>query len=243
MERGHSGGDALRISAVLSAFPAVEEYSYDGTEHRWCRVVFKLPVFREHLDVSSLVTALSRRSVVREVPGIVRGLLTEEAVEGVEAVVDAAGGAGGPRRLVLHTEGVNLGVIMRHAQILDMSRLYTNDVHAMCGVFGVEAALRVVEKEIRGVFAVYGIQVDPRHLSLVADYMFYEGTYLAFSRLAMRSSSSPLQQMTYETSMAFLKTAAMMGSWDELRSPSASLVVGQLVRAGTGLFELKQPLA
>lgn len=41
-------------------------------------------------------------------------------------------------------------------QILDLKRLYCNDVHAMAKTYGIEAALRVLEKEIKDVFAVYG---------------------------------------------------------------------------------------
>jgi DNA-directed RNA polymerase I subunit RPA1 len=35
---------------------------------------------------------------------------------------------------------------------------------------------------------------------------------------------------------------SLTGSHDELRSPSACLIVGKVVKGGTGLFELKQPL-
>uniref|UniRef100_A0A5F8HDH2 DNA-directed RNA polymerase subunit n=1 Tax=Monodelphis domestica TaxID=13616 RepID=A0A5F8HDH2_MONDO len=127
-------------------------------------------------------------------------------------------------------------------QILDLRRLYSNDIHAMASTYGIEAALRVIEKEIKDVFAVYGIAVDPRHLSLVADYMCFEGVYKPLNRFGIQSNSSPLQQMTFETSFKFLKEATMMGAHDELRSPSACLVVGKVVKGGTGLFDLKQPL-
>ena len=60
-------------------------------------------------------------------------------------------------------------------------------------------------------FAAYAIQVDYRHLSLVADYMTFEGKYKPFNRLGINSNASPLQKMTYETTMAFLKTAAITG--------------------------------
>ena len=36
---------------------------------------------------------------------------------------------------------------------------------------GVEAARQAITREIKGVFNVYGIGVDPRHLGLIADYM------------------------------------------------------------------------
>ncbi|RMC14451.1 hypothetical protein DUI87_09547 [Hirundo rustica rustica] len=127
-------------------------------------------------------------------------------------------------------------------EILDLNRLYCNDIHAMAKNYGIESALRVIIKEIKDVFAVYGIVVDPRHLSLVADYMCFEGIYKPLNRIGIQSNSSPLQQMTFETSYKFLKDATMMGAHDELRSPSACLVVGKVVKGGTGLFDLKQPL-
>lgn len=61
-----------------------------------------------------------------------------------------------------------------------------------------------------------GIAVDPRHLSLVADYMCFEGFYKPLNRFGIQSNSSPLQQMTFETSYKFLKEATMMGKWFSL---------------------------
>lgn len=43
-----------------------------------------------------------------------------------------------------------------YPQVLDLRRLYSNDIHAMASAYGIEAALRVIEKEIKDVFAVYG---------------------------------------------------------------------------------------
>lgn len=64
-------------------------------------------------------------------------------------------------------------------------------------------------------FSFPGIEVDPRHLSLVADYMCFEGVYKPFNRHAIKSNSSPLQQMTFETSYKFLKEATLMGERGE----------------------------
>ena len=36
--------------------------------------------------------------------------------------------------------------------------------------------------QIQGVFGVYGIDVNPRHLSLIADFMTRTGSYLAMNR-------------------------------------------------------------
>lgn len=126
------------------------------------------------------------------------------------------------------------------------------------------------------VFGVYGIQVDPRHLSLVADYMTFDGAYRAFNRIHMGNNASPLQQMSFETTCTFMKNAALLGEFgpsfcpllrlrrrpwtrsagvvkedanqrfvlkfagfsDRLCSPSARLVLGQVVGVGTGICEM-----
>lgn len=77
-----------------------------------------------------------------------------------------------------------------------------------------------------------GIAVDPRHLSLVADYMCFEGVYKPLNRFGIRSNSSPLQQMTFETSFQFLKQATMMGqSWaGALGLPSPESALGRWAR-------------
>uniref|UniRef100_A0A8B9IUU5 DNA-directed RNA polymerase subunit n=1 Tax=Amazona collaria TaxID=241587 RepID=A0A8B9IUU5_9PSIT len=193
-------------------------------------VSLALPLMKVYFDLSSLLVSLARNTVIHEVKGITRCLLNESTNKQ------------GEKELVLHTEGINLAELFRYSDILDLNRLYSNDIHAMAKNYGIESALRVIIKEIKDVFAVYGIVVDPRHLSLVADYMCFEGFYKPLNRYGIQSNSSPLQQMTFETSYKFLKEATMMGACDELRSPSACLVVGKVVKGGTGLFDLKQPL-
>lgn len=41
----------------------------------------------------------------------------------------------------------------------------------MFELYGVEAGRMAIIKEIEAVFAVYNIEIDHRHLSLLADYM------------------------------------------------------------------------
>lgn len=233
--RRHSrsqGAEAVerRVQAVRDAHSFIEDYQYDTEESLWCQVTLKLPLMKIHFDMSSLIVSLAHNAVVYTTKGITRCLLNETTNSKNE------------KELVLSTEGINLPEMFKYSEVLDLRRLYSNDIHAMANTYGIEAALRVIEKEIKDVFAVYGIAVDPRHLSLVADYMCFEGVYKPLNRFGIQSSSSPLQQMTFETSFQFLKQATMMGSHDELKSPSACLVVGKVVKGGTGLFELKQPL-
>ncbi|XP_063781050.1 DNA-directed RNA polymerase I subunit RPA1 [Pseudophryne corroboree] len=219
-----------RVNNVLSLNCAIEDYSYDTEKSLWCEVTMKLPLMKVHFDISSLVVSLAHNVIIHETRGITRCLLNDNTNKK------------GEKEQILNTEGINLQELFKYSDILDLKRLYSNDIHAMANTYGIEAALRVVEKEIKDVFAVYGIEVDPRHLSLVADYMCFEGTYRPLNRYGMQSSSSPFQQMTFETSYKFLKDATMSGAKDDLLSPSACLVVGKVVKGGTGLFDLKQPM-
>lgn len=61
------------------------------------------------------------------------------------------------------------------------------------------------------VFGVYGIDVNARHLSLIADFMTRTGSYLPMSRLGMNDCASPFLQMSFETTSLFLTKAASEG--------------------------------
>jgi DNA-directed RNA polymerase I subunit RPA1 len=70
------------------------------------------------------------------------------------------------------TEGCNLRAAWNVGHgIVDLNNITSNDVAAILRTYGVEAARNSIIREISGVFGVYGIAVDYRHLSLIADYM------------------------------------------------------------------------
>lgn len=55
--------------------------------------------------------------------------------------------------------------------ILDDDNIYSNDIYAILKTYGVEMAREAILREIGGVFGAYNIDVDRRHLELIADYM------------------------------------------------------------------------
>ena len=91
---------------------------------------------------------------------------------------------------------------------------------------------------MKQVFGAYGINVDYRHLSLIADYMAFEGVYKPFNRIGIKTNSSPLQKMSFETCLQFFKDACTLGQKENLKSPSAPLVTGRMVNSGTGIFDI-----
>jgi DNA-directed RNA polymerase I subunit RPA1 len=107
----------------------------------------------------------------------------------------------------------------------------------------VEAARQNIVSEITAVFGVYGITVDPRHLSLIADSMTFQGGYRPMNRIGMQESSSPFLQMSFETTGTFLTKAAIDAERDEMVSPSACVVMGMVPKLGTGAFDLMIPVS
>lgn len=55
--------------------------------------------------------------------------------------------------------------------VLEDDDIYSNDIYAILKTYGVEMARAAILKEMGGVFGAYNIQVDRRHLELIADYM------------------------------------------------------------------------
>lgn len=76
----------------------------------------------------------------------------------------------------LTTNGSNLKGLWNFASgseesILEDDDIYSNDIYAILKTYGVEMARAAILKEMGGVFGAYNIQVDRRHLELIADYM------------------------------------------------------------------------
>ena len=55
--------------------------------------------------------------------------------------------------------------------IIELDTIYSNDIYSILKAYGVEMARAAILHEIGGVFDAYKIDVDGRHLELIADYM------------------------------------------------------------------------
>ncbi|KAJ1517641.1 hypothetical protein HMI54_001065 [Coelomomyces lativittatus] len=217
--------------AVTHSF--VKSFEYFHMEG-YCLIDIVLPALRKNLLMVPLLEKAVRSTVIREVAGISR-CVPDTSTNGGASSTEEKGWS-------VAADGVNLHGMWDHSEILDVNSIYTNDIFAMYKVYGVEAARASIIKEIAGVFSGYGISVDVRHLTLIADYMTFEGGYKPFNRFGINSNPSPFLKMSFETSCQFLKAATVIKDIDTLHSPSSKLVVGQVVESGSGAFEIIQPL-
>ncbi len=85
---------------------------------------------------------------------------------------------------------------------------------------------------------MYGIEVNYRHLSLIADFITFNGEYRAFNRIGMDESNSPFLKMSFETTMKYLIGSCINKDTDDLSTPASALAVGQIPKVGTGVFDV-----
>ncbi|GAV72253.1 RNA_pol_Rpb1_2 domain-containing protein/RNA_pol_Rpb1_3 domain-containing protein/RNA_pol_Rpb1_1 domain-containing protein/RNA_pol_Rpb1_5 domain-containing protein/RNA_pol_Rpb1_4 domain-containing protein [Cephalotus follicularis] len=143
----------------------------------------------------------------------------------------------------LHTTGVDFRALWERQDDLDVRYIYSNSIHAMLNTYGVEAARETIIREITHVFKSYGISVNIRHLTVIADFMTHSGGYRPMNRLGgIAESVSPLSKMSFETASKFIVQAACHGEVDNLETPSARICLGLPVKMGTGSFDLMQKL-
>ncbi|KAF0467412.1 beta and beta-prime subunits of DNA dependent RNA-polymerase [Gigaspora margarita] len=217
---------ALRDKIVASS-NCITDYQFDHVNSQWCDIELRFPADSKKLLLLSLAEDACKKTVIHEVSGINKCYPIANDTEGDTSKTIA-------------TEGVNFHNIWLYDNIIDINKIYSNDIAAILKTYGVEAARGAIMKEISDVFAAYSINVDPRHLTLVADYMTFEGTFKPFNRMGLASNSSPFLQMSFETTCSFLTNAVLNNDTDTLNSPSARLVLGKVVQGGTGIFEVRQ---
>ncbi|KAL2914542.1 hypothetical protein HK105_205893 [Polyrhizophydium stewartii] len=224
-DRGRTRADRIRNSSRY-----IKGYKFDRRTGRSCELTLEFTADTKKILMLALTEAVCADVVVREVKGVSRCYHLPNDSENDTSVN-------------VGTDGVNLRGMWDFDHLIDVNRISTNDIAAILRTYGVEAARAAIMQEIAGVFGVYGIDVDARHLSIIADYMTFEGGYKPFNRMGMNSSPSPFAQMSFETTASFLTTATLTGDVDPLESPSARIVMGQAVKGGTGAFSVLQPIA
>lgn len=218
-----------REDRITQGSSLVSAYRFDQMEGEWCEIEMMLPAETKKVLMVDLIEQAAQSTLIRQVPGIDRCYATENASENDQS-----------RNLA--TEGVNLKGMWQHDGIIDVNAIKSNDIAAILRTYGVEAARNAIIDEVAGVFDVYGIGVDRRHLTLIADYMTFEGGYKPFNRAGIESNVAPFLKMSFETTCHFLTQATLYGDMDNLSSPSSRIVAGKVVEGGTGSFEVMQPL-
>lgn len=91
------------------------------------------------VDMSTAIRRWAESAVVHQVPQIRRAIVEPPKSEDDDVVIK--------------TEGVNIGAMFEYSKILDLNRLYCNNIHSVYNQYGIEAASHVIVNVI--IFSIY----------------------------------------------------------------------------------------
>jgi len=140
------------------------------------------------------------------------------------------------REYAIVTEGSNLAEIL-FMEGVDYRRTTTNNIFEIAEVLGIEAARNAIIREIMRVLEDSGLDVDIRHIMLVADIMTWTGTIRQVGRLGVAGEKpSVLARAAFEVTVKQFYEAAVAGEEETLRGVTESIVAGIPPKVGTGLI-------
>ena len=176
------------------------------------------PSYKKLLDVNETLKELK----VKGIDGIKRIIIRNEPNEGY----------------VIYSEGSNLEKVLE-VEGVDPYRTTTNDIQAVGRVLGIEAARNMIIQEAYNTLLEQGLNVDLRHIMIVADVMTADGTIRAIGRHGVsKEKESVLSRAAFEITVSHLLQASRRGETDKLGGVAENIIVGQPVNLGTGAVEL-----
>jgi DNA-directed RNA polymerase subunit A" len=139
---------------------------------------------------------------------------------------------------VLYTEGSEFKKVLRIDGV-DSTRTRTNNLHETYKALGIEAARNAIVDEMISTLEEQGLEVDIRHVMLVADAMTTTGEIQSIGRHGISGSKgSVLSRAAFEVTVNHLLDAAVHGEDDDLEGVVENVIVGQPISMGTGDVDL-----
>lgn len=221
-----------REAEVMKKNTDITRFRFDEANGEWCKLTLEYDANIPKILMLSIVEEALRSSVIQQISGL--KTCTYDAAYEIKNPV-----TGNREKIaVVHTEGVNLKAMQSYSSFINPNTIQTNDIAAMLSVYGVEACRATIIQELSAVFGGHGIQVDQRHLNLIADFMTRGGGFSPFNRNGLKGGVSPFMKMSFETTVGFLADAVLDGDWDDLKNPSSRIVIGRTSKVGTGAFDV-----
>ena len=149
---------------------------------------------------------------------------------------ESVGGYACKTQYVLDVEGANMFELMGFRNI-DKTRIFSNDIHEVMDVFGIETARQAIYDEFNEVFAE--AYVNYHHVSVLLDAMCYQGRLVSANRFGMKKQDNGvLAKSSFEETSKILFNAAVSAEFDDMTGVSANIMFGQKPPAGTGFVDI-----
>jgi len=122
---------------------------------------------------------------------------------------------------------------------VDKTRTTTNNIFEIYQTLGIEAARGALVREIISTLEEQGLEVDIRHIYLVADLMTSKGFLQQIGRHGVAGTkTSVLARAAFEITVPTLAEAAVRGETEELRGVTENVIVGLPIPVGTGMIDV-----
>ncbi|MEK6892605.1 MAG: hypothetical protein AABX07_00195 [Nanoarchaeota archaeon] len=136
---------------------------------------------------------------------------------------------------VILTSGSNLREIKEIKEI-NFDKTVSNDIFNTSEVLGIETARNTIITEIKKVLETQGLDINERHLKLIADAMTCSGVVKGVTRMGIISDKASIfARATFETPDKQFINATIQGGRDELSSVIENILLNQAIPVGTGL--------
>ncbi|KAL9655634.1 hypothetical protein ABK040_002297 [Willaertia magna] len=159
--------------------------------------------------------------IVAGIPSTTRAVINEEKgniyllVEGIDVLA------------VMGTPGVNPKITK------------SNNIIELSTTLGIESARKVIMDEIILTTSSYGMNIDSRHIKLLADIMTSKGDVFGIQRHHIaKMRDSVLKMASFEQTTDHLFDAASHTRVDDVAGVSECIIMGVPIPIGTGLFKL-----
>lgn len=175
--------------------------------------------------LSSIESKLMDNLVIRGIDGINNVTLRQDIRSGSK------------KEWLIDTAGSNIIDTMLHPEV-DKYRTFSNDIHEMYHIFGIESARNTLIREIREVMDEAS-EIDPRHVHLLVDMMTTKGLLIPIDRNGMKLTDvGPLAKCSFEEADQQLYKAAIYGETDNITGVSSNIILGQAPPCGTGTVDV-----
>ena len=188
------------------------------------------------LKNETIIIKVEEEVSVKELQKMKNKMLTNhvKGLKGIEQVIIAQKES----EWIINTMGSNLVEVLEIDGI-DEEKTTTNNIHEIEKVLGIEAARNAIINEALATLDEQGLDVDPRHIMLVADVMTADGEIKAIGRYGVAGTKgSVLARANFEETIKHLTKAAIRAEEDNLESIVENVMINQVVPVGTGMFEL-----
>ncbi len=145
----------------------------------------------------------------------------------------------GKEYYVLITDGTNLAAVLK-VDGVDPTKTTSNSIHEIENVLGIEAAREALIREIMNTLREQGLDVDIRHIMLLADTMTWSGVVKQIGRHGVAGEKpSVLARAAFEVTVKQLFDASARGEVDEIKGVTENVIIGQIAPVGTALVRLR----